>query len=465
MGNISGNYTGIFVDNNGKVGIGNVLTPAFNVDICGNIHATNEIYIDGNIYALNTANSANTNSGSLVVSGGIGVAKDIWTNGNLYYGTSGFKMGNISGNYTGIFIDNSGKVGIGNMLTPAFNVDIIGNIHATNAIYIDGNIYARNTANSANTISGSLVVSGGVGVAKDIWTNGNLYYGTSGFKMGNISGNYTGVFMDNYGNVGIGNIMNPQSSLHINGVTTIGPILNNTNGKMRIYESSGTGPYIQTTSGATPTTFANSGTTGSLVINHNNSGGYSSILFTSNVNIGGDYSYIQYFDHVSGGSDNKSGLLMIGIENENGRPNYDRICLYPCAGSGYVGINNLNPAYNLDVTGTINSSSQISAQTFNARSDYRIKTNVVSINDLSFNVDVLRPVHYTNTIIHKEDFGFIAHEVQEHFPFLVSGEKDGEKMQSINYNGFIALLVKEIQELKKRVSELEKKQELEKNKN
>jgi hypothetical protein len=55
------------------------------------------------------------------------------------------------------------------------------------------------------------------------------------------------------------------------------------------------------------------------------------------------------------------------------------------------------------------------------------------------------------------DMGFLAHEVQEIFPFLVSGEKDGERNQSLNYNGFIALLVKEIQDLKKRISILENK--------
>jgi hypothetical protein len=53
--------------------------------------------------------------------------------------------------------------------------------------------------------------------------------------------------------------------------------------------------------------------------------------------------------------------------------------------------------------------------------------------------------------------GFLAHEVQEHYPFLVDGEKDGDKIQSINYNGFIALLVKEIQNLKKEVEELKQK--------
>jgi hypothetical protein len=51
--------------------------------------------------------------------------------------------------------------------------------------------------------------------------------------------------------------------------------------------------------------------------------------------------------------------------------------------------------------------------------------------------------------------GFIAHEVQEVFPFLVAGEKDGPEIQSLNYNGLIAVLTKEIQDLKKRVKELE----------
>ena len=51
--------------------------------------------------------------------------------------------------------------------------------------------------------------------------------------------------------------------------------------------------------------------------------------------------------------------------------------------------------------------------------------------------------------------GFIAHELQEHFPFLVNGEKDGKDYQSVNYLGLIGLLVKELQELKKKIKELQ----------
>ena len=82
-------------------------------------------------------------------------------------------------------------------------------------------------------------------------------------------------------------------------------------------------------------------------------------------------------------------------------------------------------------------------------SDYRIKQDVREIAPET-TIDQLNPVTYTNTITGKQDMGFIAHEVQEHFPFLVSGEKDGPTNHSINYNGFSALLTKETQDLKRK---------------
>ena len=105
---------------------------------------------------------------------------------------------------------------------------------------------------------------------------------------------------------------------------------------------------------------------------------------------------------------------------------------------------------NSGVVGTGNG--VVTAGTFNASSDYRIKKDVMPIIDT---VDDLRPVTYTNLNTSKKDFGLIAHELQEIYPFLVSGEKDGETHQSVNYIGLIALLIKEIQELKSRVKILE----------
>jgi len=97
----------------------------------------------------------------------------------------------------------------------------------------------------------------------------------------------------------------------------------------------------------------------------------------------------------------------------------------------------------------LTAASTITAASFNATSDYRIKSNVVSIYDTSFTVDLLNPVTYYNKIINKQDIGFIAHEIQEQIPFLVSGEKDANEYQSLNYIGIIGILTSEIKNIKK----------------
>jgi len=122
--------------------------------------------------------------------------------------------------------------------------------------------------------------------------------------------------------------------------------------------------------------------------------------------------------------------------------------------TGRLGIGTTTPAYVLDISGNVRATSQITALSFNSTSDYRVKMNIQPINRT---IDLLKPIEY-DFIEGSHDMGFLAHEVQEVFPFLVSGKKDGEETQSINYNGFIALLVKEIQDLKTRVAILEQNQ-------
>jgi hypothetical protein len=107
----------------------------------------------------------------------------------------------------------------------------------------------------------------------------------------------------------------------------------------------------------------------------------------------------------------------------------------------------------IGVAGNINAGGTIAATTFNATSDYRIKDNVLPLTS-TFIVDNLRPVHYYNKISKGNDIGLIAHELQEHYPNLVSGEKDGENYQSVNYIGLIPILINEIQTMKKEIKKL-----------
>jgi hypothetical protein len=99
----------------------------------------------------------------------------------------------------------------------------------------------------------------------------------------------------------------------------------------------------------------------------------------------------------------------------------------------------------------------VSAYQFTSSSDYRLKEIVKPLNLNDFTVDNLKPYYFQFKDNGKQSIGLIAHELQEEFPFLVEGQKDGDKIQSVNYSGLIGILIKEIQELKKRVNQLENK--------
>ena len=97
--------------------------------------------------------------------------------------------------------------------------------------------------------------------------------------------------------------------------------------------------------------------------------------------------------------------------------------------------------------------------TLNSTSDYRIKNNVAKL-DNTFTVDNLRPVKYFQTLLNKKQYGLIAHELQQYYPDLVLGEKDGHNLQSVNYTGLIAILINEIIRLKREFTEVEKKRQI-----
>ena len=153
--------------------------------------------------------------------------------------------------------------------------------------------------------------------------------------------------------------------------------------------------------------------------------------------------------------------------NGNDSPNYatNGLCICPLSSSSVgirissTGVSINTPAGTsvgsnaLYVTGNITASGTITAG-----SDYRIKEDIKPLQLEEYNVDNLNPVYFKFKESGKESIGVIAHELQEYFPFLVEGEKDGENItQTVNYNGLIGVLIKEIQELKKRVNILENK--------
>jgi hypothetical protein len=94
------------------------------------------------------------------------------------------------------------------------------------------------------------------------------------------------------------------------------------------------------------------------------------------------------------------------------------------------------------------------ATSFNTSSDYRLKENIQPLENGLERLNNLKPVKFNWKDDGTSSEGFIAHETQEVFPDAVSGEKDGEKMQGMDYGRITPLLVKAIQEQQEQIEQL-----------
>ena len=94
--------------------------------------------------------------------------------------------------------------------------------------------------------------------------------------------------------------------------------------------------------------------------------------------------------------------------------------------------------------------------TYNSASDYRLKEDLQDFNGLD-KVSKIKMYDYKWKSSNDRDYGVMAHELQEILPHSVSGEKDGEKMQGVDYSKIVPLLVKSIQEQQKQIKELQDK--------
>jgi hypothetical protein len=383
---------------NGNVGI-NQSNPIFTLDISGNTRITGNLFVNG-----------------VPITGGIVSQWTTAASGNIYF---------------------QGNVGIGRG-DPQFALDVSGNVRFNNTVQVGPNI----------------IINGGSAVPTP---NFNLFIGTdntknttgsqnnAGFGARALTNNTTGA-----NNTAIGfaasasnTTGSSNTTLGYNAGTLITTGTNNTaigtnafSVATNLVQSTAIGYNAQpTTSNQIVLGTATESVTipGTAVSGNNISG---ALQVAGGVGIGGNLNV--------GGNIYINGVSILGLGGQWSNGSTSGNIYY----QGNVAIGKGDPQYTLDISGTTYISGTAYANYFITTSDYRIKNDPVPL-DLSFNVDGLKPIHYTNTLSNKQDLGFIAHEVQEVFPYLVDGEKDGTKMQSLNYIGLIAVLVKEVQELKK----------------
>ena len=96
-----------------------------------------------------------------------------------------------------------------------------------------------------------------------------------------------------------------------------------------------------------------------------------------------------------------------------------------------------------------------SSTTYNTSSDYRLKEDLQDFAGLDM-VSKIPVYDFKWKVDENRSYGVMAHELQEILPQAVTGEKDAEEMQQVDYSKIVPLLIKSIQELTAKVEMLEK---------
>lgn len=94
---------------------------------------------------------------------------------------------------------------------------------------------------------------------------------------------------------------------------------------------------------------------------------------------------------------------------------------------------------------------------YDTTSDARLKENIQDALDAGEKIDALkiRQFDWKDSAVH-QDYGVIAQEVEEVTPEVVGYGNEKHDIMTVDYSKFVPMLIKEIQQLRKRVAELEK---------
>ncbi len=118
-----------------------------------------------------------------------------------------------------------------------------------------------------------------------------------------------------------------------------------------------------------------------------------------------------------------------------------------------------NAASSAATVGSVSTSG--SATAFNTSSDYRLKEDVIDMQDSISKVQLLKPVNFAWKLDGTRADGFLAHEAQEVVPAAVTGTKDAvdedgqPDYQGIDQSKLVPLLTKALQEALTKIESLE----------
>jgi hypothetical protein len=393
---------------------GTKISPNFgsqNITTTGSVSAKNTITngATNNDFASKVTNTGTTNAyGFLVDAVNSPYALAIRDSSNQYrfrFGGDGTaSMGGATGN--SFNISSTGNVGVGTT-SPSYKLDVNGDIKSRNGWFLGSRGTSGFTALSTaeNTLSGGCII-----VRDDTSTyntHGVEFYANSEERM-RIQSN---------GNVGIGKT-NPSTILDVNGTVTAtafsGPLTGNVTGNV-------TGDV---TGNATSADYATRAALGPV-----------NGTFTQDHTADSNKIYVGGF-----GSGKGNGILCQRADSTNGTA---------------LTFNNESGAQKGSIVITSTGTN------FNGTSDYRLKEDLQQIVSPLDKLNNLNPVNFKWIGSNERTDGFIAHEVQSVVPNAVCGDKDAVDAdgnpiyQQVDQSKLIPILVGAIQELSRKVAELE----------
>lgn len=121
--------------------------------------------------------------------------------------------------------------------------------------------------------------------------------------------------------------------------------------------------------------------------------------------------------------------------------------------STLLGINTNTPEYPIHVVGEVSNISIFAEYDIVAFSDKSVKTNIRPIPNVIERIENSRGVLYDRTdSLSKDNIGFIAQELEETFPELVTTNSDGTK--SVKYQNAVAVLFEAIKQQQIQINQL-----------